>query len=156
MLVCFIIFTLLGFYIMYYIFDHPGTDGYVRMPRILIAIPILGILGIILALANLLSNKKGLRIDAEGFTLNAGMNKFGPVKWTEVTGFTKKRYMMNDFIVVMLENPAAFLQTRKGFNKQIYSENAKSHGSPMVINTTQLKGTTDEVLAELNKRIGHK
>lgn len=153
MLVFFVLLAIGSLTGIYYIYTHPNDDGYVYMPRIVIALPILGVLGIIFALLNIFSGKKGVTISTAGLALNYGLNKFGPIAWTDIVSANKKRYLMNNYLVVYLKDPAAFVATRKGFNKRMYNENWSAHGSPLVINATQLTGDMDTILAEIKSRI---
>lgn len=153
MLVVFVILaagSLLG---LNYLYNHPDSDGYVRIPRIAIALPVLGVLGVILAVYNLLSPTKGLTLSDAGINYNVGMHKFGPVTWAEISGVAKKRYMMNDFVVVDLHNPAGFIKSRGFWTRRLYKENHNAHGSPMVIIATQLTVSPDELVAEIHKHI---
>jgi hypothetical protein len=152
-IVVFVIITVGSLIGLYYIYTHPNEEGYVYIPNILFALPILGVLGVILGVVNLLSNKKGLTISNDGISFNAGMYKFGPVAYTDIMAVDKKRYMMNDFIVLYLNNPGAFMATKKGISKRMYDENHSTHGSPAVINITQITGDNDAILAEIKSRL---
>lgn len=151
-----VVFALLGIGCMvgmYYLYTTPNDSGPIYIPRILLGLPIICLLGVILAMVNIASNKKGLTISAQGLTLNYGMNKFGPIAWNTILHAEQKRYMLNNFIVVYLENPGAFMATRTGLSKRMYSENHSTHGSPVVINTSQLNTTADELVSDIKQRI---
>ena len=142
--------SLLG---LFYIYKNAKNGDYAFISNILVTLHILGILGTIITMLDLALDKKGLTVNSNGITFNTGLVKFGPIEWADVVSAHKKRYMMNNYVIIHLKNPAVFISARKGLNKRIYSENHTTHGSPVVINASQLLGDIDAILAELNGRV---
>jgi hypothetical protein len=142
--------SLIGLYIIY---TNPNDDGNIYIPNLLITLHIIGVLGTVVGIINLALDKKGLTINNNGITFNVGLYNFGPIVYDDIMAVDKKRYMMNDFIVLHLHNPGAFMATKKGISKRMYDENHSTHGSPAVINITQLNGDNDAILAEIKSRL---
>lgn len=153
MLLVFLLLIVASVLGMFYLYNHPDSDGYVRMPRIVIALPVLGVLGVGLALYNLFLSTKGLTLSATGIQYSVGIHTFGPVAWADINGVMKKRYIMNDFVVVFLHNPANFINTRGYWGRRIYNDNHSTHGSPVVLNASQLMANADDLVAEISKHI---
>lgn len=156
MFLVFMLMTIASVWGIYYLYNHPDSDGYVRIPRIVIALPILGFLGVGLALYNLLSSAKGVTLSDAGIYYSVGMHTYGPIAWKDINSVMKKRYIMNDFVVVFLHNPANFINTRGYWVRRIYNDNHSTHGSPVVLNATQLMVNADDLVAEISKRINDK
>lgn len=138
---------------LFFLFHNPNKDGNSNITTILVCLHIIGVLGTIISLLDLALDKKGLTINNDGITFNAGLVKFGPVAWEDITAVDKKRYMLNDFVIIHLKDPGAFLTTKKGIAKKLYHENHSAHGSPTVINITQINGGSDAIIAEINIRL---
>lgn len=138
---------------LYFIYTKSTIGNNTLALNLLVTLHIIGVLSTIVGIINLTLDKKGLTISSDGVSFNAGMYKFGPVAYVDIMAVEKKRYMMNEYIVLHLHNPGAFMLTKKGLSKRMYNENHSAHGSPAVINATQINGDNDAILAEIKSRL---
>lgn len=114
--------------------------------KALMATVIIGVLTVLFAIINLLSKKRGLTINNMGVTFSAGLAKFGPIAWDDIIDVEEKKYMTNNFIVLKLEDPQAFVNTLSGMSKRMAGDSQKISGSPAVINASMVDGDKDEIV----------
>ena len=102
----------------------------------------------------LLSKSPGLVLNAEGFIDNTSGAAAGLVAWEDIVGLREVKVGFSRFIAVMLRDPAKYIgRPTKGATRHLFENYQKQYGSPVLLSTTMLECTPDELKAMLVARL---
>ncbi len=90
--------------------------------------------------------KYGLTINMDGIMNNSSIASVGFINWKNITKINKEEGDYPISIVVHVNGPEEFIQSQSNiFKRRSAAENYKKYGSPVVINTYDLKCDYDEL-----------
>ncbi len=128
------------------LFDAGGNlrAGFVLLmsPFLLFALLQFALLG-----RSLLSKEVQLIIDENALWLFPQRDGGVQVDWRDITGLETGKYLGMSYILVKLRNPQAYASKPK--NQRLagaFTGNMKSHGTPIVLQTSSYNRTHDEIL----------
>lgn len=114
---------------------------------------LLGALGF-LFIKQLLSKAPGLVLNAEGFIDNTSGAAAGLVAWDDIAGLRDINIGFSRFIAVLLRDPAKYIaRPAKGATRRLFENYLQRYGSPVLLSTTMLQCTPDELKALLAARL---
>ena len=137
--------------------EHIILNG-VYNPPLVRAIGIMGavlmaMLGFLL-IKQLRNKKPGLVLNAEGFIDNTSGAAAGLVAWEDIVGLGEIKIGFSRFIVVILRDPAKYIaRPAKRATRHIFEDFLNRYGSPVLLSTSTLQCTPDELKTLLSARI---
>ncbi len=99
------------------------------------------------AVRNLFSPKPGLVLDREGLTDQSSGLAVGFIPWRDIAGFEPCVLQGQKMLVVLLENPQAYVEKGGPIRRHLYRMNLGLVGSPFAISSNALKLDFDELVA---------
>lgn len=100
------------------------------------------------------SKKMALTIDDEGVRDQSSAVATGLIKWEDITGFRVYQVMTTKMILVDVKNPDEYIDRARGtLAKKAMEQNVKMVGTPVSINSSTLKISTDNILKLLNEEL---
>jgi hypothetical protein len=114
---------------------------------------LLGALGA-LFINQLRSKTPGLELNAKGFIDNTSGAAAGLVAWEDVVGLQEVKIGFARFIAVMLRDPAKYIaRPTTAATRQLFASYQKTYGSPILLSTTMLQCSPDELKNLLAARL---
>lgn len=102
----------------------------------------------------LLSKDPGLVLNTDGFIDNTSGGAAGLVAWEDVTGLREIKIGFSRFIAVLLRDPAKYIaRPAKRATRRLFEDYLTRYGSPVLLSTTMLQCTPDELKALLAARL---
>lgn len=95
--------------------------------------------------------RRGLVVNADGVTYNAGIDGVGLVAWRDITGIEPLDTPRMDFIRISLKDPAKYVQRSNPVMRPLAWLNWKFYGSPIHMSAFFLAVDRDTLLAELRQ-----
>jgi len=105
---------------------------------------IFGILSVFLFI-KLFDSKPGLVINNEGIIDNASANPAGFIKWSDIVSIGTKKVMSVQFILIQVKNPEEYIEKATRINKIALKQNKREHGTPLVLTSTSLQCSFEEL-----------
>ncbi|WP_420572543.1 STM3941 family protein [Kordia sp.] len=135
----------------FFIYKNESNLKFIGM----IAMLFFGLTGI-LALKRLIQSKAGLIINSKGIIDNSTATSVGFIPWQDINGFQPIKVVSNDFLVVHVKNPKAYINKEKNIlTRQSLQYNLNNYGSPIAINSASLVSkfeTTEQILLKASKK----
>lgn len=137
--------------------EHIVLNGVFNPPLV----RLIGISGAVLLAAlgflyvkRMASKKPGLVLHAEGFIDNTSDAAAGLVAWEDITGLRDIKIGFFPFVAVLLRDPAKYIaRPAKGATRRLLENYSKTYGSPVLLSTSMLQCTPDELKALLAARL---
>lgn len=154
-LVASIVFVLAGAWML--LRDPTSDDKLINNPLFRYGIGVSAILLFgamaVLYLVKMNDKKPGMVIDENGIIDNSGALAVGFIPWTDITQFATKKLMKQEFLVILVKNPAYYINQQKSvLKKKGMQYNLSNYGSPVAISTNTLKCNLPELLTMLEER----
>lgn len=105
----------------------------------------------LVAARNLFSSRPGLVLDREGLTDQSSGLAVGFIPWRDIAGFEPCILQGQKMLVVLLENPQAYVEKGGPIRRHLYRMNLGLVGSPFAISANALKLDFDELVALCNR-----
>jgi hypothetical protein len=100
------------------------------------------------------SSKPALILENDGYIDNVGLLKGHKFLYNDIDRFEDKTISMNRCILVHFKDVDAFLDAQTGIKKKLMKGSYKQTGSPVSIPARSFDYKFEDLLAELNTRLG--
>lgn len=124
------------------------------LPILLVSITIVCVIVIIVILKKKKEDLPALVLDEQGFIDNNGIIKERLIKWSEVEQFKEISTFGIKRIAVMFKDKDAFINSFSGRKKSMLNTLYTQNGTPVIIATKGLDYDFNDLLNELNSRLG--
>lgn len=112
-----------------------------------------GAIGLFLSLVVIkkwLSQQAGLIIDASGITDHSNASYTGLMEWQDITKIEGKKVGPLKIIILHTHNPEKYIDQAKKTSGHQLRKNLKFYGSPLLIVSSRLQTTYDELLGQVH------
>ena len=131
--------------------DSPSEDGkrnIIFVEIISILAVILGLVGSIFSIKNLLNNRWVIAIDEKA--LHIRIRKYYSIAWKDIIGFLELNIKGNKSILIQVKNPETLIANEKNFMiRKMMQWSQKMYGSPISIASSTVKISHKELVSLL-------
>jgi len=134
-------------------FTDMDMDALLYKVVALAAILFFGMTGIY-GLTKIFDNKPGLIINEHGLLDNSSAVSGNLIKWSDIEGFDLLQVSTTKFLLIFVKNPQDYLDKANWVSRFWMKMNNKYYGTPLSISSSSLQCNFEELLAEVNAKVG--
>jgi hypothetical protein len=98
----------------------------------------------------LFDRNAGLVIDVEGIHDNSSAIGSRIIKWNNITGLSIEQIQKTKLLILSVNNAEELISAESKFKRWLMSANYKKYGTPIVISSTSLNITFDELVKTIS------
>ncbi len=101
----------------------------------------------------LFDSKPGLVINKKGILDNTSTNPSGFIKWSDIISVVVKKSGYIQFILIKVKNPNEYIERSGRINRIALKQNTREHGTPLVLTSTSLKCSFEELKKYISENL---